>query len=184
MMKLIYICLLSVCSMNSNSLSTYAPEYFDMYKSSIEKVIKKKLKLKDFQIIFESTIENKNSFLEHFEIHDLENERVFSMYCGPVVTCDLGGCTASKFVKDNSSSKEYFDILIILDEEANIEQLKILNYVSDFGYEITSKSYLKKFNNHHICEFNLTASKVDAISGATISSDAIISTLDELCLSL
>lgn len=157
------------------------PEYYDIYKSSIHKLIKKRLDIKSFDIEYLKSLDKNNSFLEKYLIKDLKSDKRFYLYCGPVVTCDLGGCTASKFVKSNTNSKEYFDILIIHDEAKVIKQIKVLNYLSDFGYEVTSKAYLKKFNNHNVCNFSFENSAVDAISGATISSDAIISSIESIC---
>ena len=161
----------------------YTPEYYGMYEAPIQKLLKKKLKISNYKIDFLNTIKGSNILLEHYRILDESSESTYELYCGPIVTCDLGGCTASKFIKSNSNSKEYFDFLLIQNEKQEIREMKILNYLSDYGYEVTSRSYLKKFIGHEVCQFGTAEVEVDAVSGATISSDAIMMCLDEICLS-
>jgi hypothetical protein len=155
--------------------------YFEKYESKINKVIKKKLKLKDFSFEQIAIIDGPSTFLESYKIIDANSSSQLFMYCGTIVTCDLGGCTASKYMKSDHEGKEYFDILIIADSMKMIKQMKVLNYFSDYGYEIASKSYLKKYYKHNICDFNVETYKVDAISGATISSNAINDALILIC---
>ncbi len=97
-----------------------------------------------------------------------------------VAACKLGGCATFAKVSDELAS-EYFDLLIILDANNKILDLKILDYFSDYGYEVNSKRYLKKFIGKSPCIFENGNDNIDAISGATISSMALEGTLSLLC---
>lgn len=163
------------------SFSYVGGSYYDKYESKIAKVLKKKMKIKAYGLEQTATIEGPSSFLESYLITDNNSDTELLLYCGTIITCDLGGCTASKYVKSEHEGKEYFDIMIITDIEKQIKQIKVLNYFSDYGYEIASKAYLKRYYKHNICDFSLEAQTVDAISGATISSNAINDALVMIC---
>ena len=155
--------------------------YYHKYESKISKVLKKKMKIRDYSIEQTAVIDGPASFLEAYIITDDKSNTELLLFCGTIVTCDLGGCTASKYMKSDQEGKEYFDILIIADKEREIKQIKVLNYFSDYGYEIASRSYLKRYYKHNICDFSMDKQTVDAISGATISSNAINDAMVLLC---
>ena len=115
---------------------------------------------------------------------DLRRVKVQSKVVGhfliaEVAACHLGGCTLPEVV--NNTDREYFDALVIFDDNQNILSLSILDYFSDYGYELTSKRYLKKFIGKPICDFEKEIDGIDAISGATVSCAALENTLALLC---
>ena len=79
------------------------------------------------------------------ELNQIIIDGVFKGYVfvAEVAACNLGGCTSYEKISDTKSS-EYFDLLLVLNESKTIKSIKILDYFSDYGYEITSKNYLKK----------------------------------------
>ncbi|MBT8233664.1 MAG: FMN-binding protein [Bacteroidia bacterium] len=97
-----------------------------------------------------------------------------------VAACNLGGCSSFENVKKDKNS-EYFDLLLILNKEEEIVTIKILDYFSDYGYEITSKNYLKKYLGKQPCDFKNEIDGIDAISGATISSYALEGMISTMC---
>ena len=154
--------------------------YFETYESMIQKTFKKKLKCKKFEYQYLKVIDDPSTILESYKILG-EDGASYLLYCGSIMTCDLGGCTASKFIERGDESKEYFDVLVITDENQNILHIKVLNYFSDYGYEITSKSYLKKYKSRNVCDFNTDIKGVDSMSGATISCNALNTAIEQIC---
>lgn len=101
-----------------------------------------------------------------------------------VAACHLGGCVSPlqlETMKNSGLGSEYFDALILIDLDHRILKIKILDYFSDYGYEINSKRYLKRFEGKQVCEFSAKTDGIDAISGATISSMALESVIGNLC---
>ena len=76
-------------------------------------------------------------------------------------------------VQSEFSKYKKFDYFIIYNNFAEILKVEILNYRESHGFEICNKRWLKQFignNSDSKFEFN---SKVDAISGATISVNSL-----------
>ena len=76
-------------------------------------------------------------------------------------------------VQSEFSKYKKFDYFIIYNNFAEILKVEILNYRESHGFEICNKRWLKQFignNSDSQFEFN---SKVDAISGATISVNSL-----------
>jgi len=121
------------------------------------------------------------------DLHNLELYRIMEegscqgyLLLKEVRACSLNGCTANN-KPQGDIGYEYYDVSIILDKNHVIQKIKVLNYFSDYGYEISAKRYLKKYQGASICDFSADYSKVDGISGATISYNALITTLGEFC---
>jgi hypothetical protein len=76
-------------------------------------------------------------------------------------------------VKSEFSKNKKFDYFIIYNNSAEILKVEILNYRESHGFEICNKRWLKQFiGNNSDSEFEFN-SKVDAISGATISVNSL-----------
>lgn len=93
------------------------------------------------------------------------------VYVGRVNTCRTGGCSITAH-GDLEQTKEFFDYYILYSATATIRKVKIFNYQSTHGQEVTAKSWLKQFGNYSGKEPLVVGKNVDAISGATISVDA------------
>lgn len=147
------------------------------YNKSANKAIKKSLSLKAFDLV--------EIDFEGGELYKIESTDQMSGYLliSEVAACNLGGCPTYKSVEQDVSS-EYFDMMAILDPDSKIVSIKILDYFSDYGYEITSKKYLRKFKGYKVCTISEEKDEVDTISGATISSYALEGMLGQLCGSL
>ena len=66
-----------------------------------------------------------------------------------------------------------FDYYIIFNSEAEILKIEILQYRENYGAEICSKNWLKKFINISTNTYPKYNHKIDGISGATISVNSI-----------
>jgi hypothetical protein len=74
---------------------------------------------------------------------------------------------------------EYFDYWTLMGNDGEIKIVRVYKYRSDHGGEITARSWLKQFNDKQPGTFIL-GSNVDAVSGATISSNALVDDLNSL----
>jgi hypothetical protein len=94
-------------------------------------------------------------------------------------SCRVGGCVAF----DSNNRQGNFDpfyFATIYSSDLVIQKMKILEYYSEYGYEISSKGWLKQFENKTGCESDLE-SEIDGISGATISVKSLIQEVESNC---
>lgn len=76
-------------------------------------------------------------------------------------------------IEEAPSKHDKFEFVVLFDHLLNIVQVKVLVYREDYGFEIKSKRWLKQFTS-------LEVSKVQAISGATISVNSLKYAVDQL----
>lgn len=118
--------------------------------------------------------------LEAYSLVDQEENINGYLFIKEVKACSLNGCLAKSKEVDTVGS-EYYDISVLTDKNKTIKSIKVLDYFSDYGYQITSKRYLKKYAGKNLCDFQPDNPLIDGISGATISYNALISSLTEFC---
>lgn len=109
---------------------------------------------------------------KYFEI-EKENERNYKyIYVGRVNSCRAGGCSLSKDFSQSASS-EYFDYFMLFDKNLSVQLVKVYNYQATHGHEITARGWLKQFIGFDGNEKMTVGKNIDAVSGATISVNAI-----------
>ena len=69
-------------------------------------------------------------------------------------------------IEQAPSKHDLFEFLVVYSSDIKIQHVNILVYREDYGYEIKSKRWLKQFSTRD-------TSKVQAISGATISVNSL-----------
>jgi Na+-translocating ferredoxin:NAD+ oxidoreductase RnfG subunit len=94
------------------------------------------------------------------------------IYIGRVNTCRTGGCSINSDQVNNKES-EFFDYFILYDSACSILKVNIFNYQATHGQEVTAKSWLKQFIGYNGRTKLSVGKNVDAISGATISVEAV-----------
>ncbi len=99
-----------------------------------------------------------------------------SLYVGRVISCRAGGC--SRPGKSSNENPEYFDYYILFDKLKKIEAVRVYNYQATHGYEITAKGWLKQFYGYDGSGLLEVNKNIDAISGATISVNAITADIE------
>jgi hypothetical protein len=146
---------------------------FEMYDKQVQKALSKGFEAPALTL---RDLDNSSE-----EIKAIYSEQGLEGYVmlSSVSACSLSGCSVPASNKDQQY--EYFDLLVLTDAEHVIRQLSILSYFSDYGYEITSRRYLKSFRGLNVCDFSKKMDGIDAISGATISSNALEGRLVRLC---
>ena len=92
--------------------------------------------------------------------------------------CKIGGCGGAgdqgegQICSADGNAYEYFDYIILFDNDLSILKIAVVDYPGDYGYEITSKGWLKQFNGYKGAKMRY-GKEVDAISGATISANSL-----------
>ena len=74
---------------------------------------------------------------------------------------------------------EQFFLYTLFNEEGELIDIKILDYQSEYGYEVTSKWWLKQFTKKWGQHFEYSKN-IDAISGATVSVKSMIREMNML----
>jgi len=88
------------------------------------------------------------------------------------------GETLGYFAIDQSMGQyDYFDYLVLFDNDLEILSVKIINYREDYGYEISSRWWLSQFIGKKEGKSMKYRDDIDALSGATISAQSITDSL-------
>ena len=93
--------------------------------------------------------------------------------------CKINGCKSNSGGSD--AKYENFWYGVIFDNDLKIKAVRVLEYSSDYGYEICSKNWLKQFQGFTGCDLKYGGKEVDSISGATVSGESIVSDISNLC---
>jgi len=144
---------------------------------SINKAIKAELNYRQAQLI-EHKVNDSIFFLpsgKYFYVKTKELDKTLGFtYVGRLACCKAGGCDNPSSINSSSNAPaEYLDYFILYDSTFTVKHVGIFNYQATYGYGVTAKSWLKQFNNLSSKSENINNFKVDAISGATVSVNAI-----------
>ncbi len=118
---------------------------------------------------------------EDSEIYRLnsEDELLGYLVLNKAYSCKVGGCSAWSPVADQSNYEPFYYVIII-DPDLTIKKIKIIEYYSEYGYEITSKRWLSQFIGKTGCNLGYEK-EIDGISGATISVKSMIYDVNSTC---
>jgi hypothetical protein len=89
--------------------------------------------------------------------------------------CLVSGCTSTDISEHSKEGfyEEYF-FLSIYDIKGILKKVKILEYESNYGYEIASSGWLNQFKDRQVGNLEING-EIDGITGATISVKSLIS---------
>ncbi|MFT5749774.1 MAG: Na+-translocating ferredoxin:NAD+ oxidoreductase RnfG subunit [Ancylomarina sp.] len=82
----------------------------------------------------------------------------------------------------SKGKNDYFDYMVIFDNDLVIKKVKVLIYRSTYGGEIMSRSWLKQFIGKTNGQEMAMDKDIDGISGATLSAPSITQGIKELSL--
>ena len=88
-----------------------------------------------------------------------------------VNSCRAGGCNIDH--DDEAISFEYFDYFVITDKNLQVLKVSIYNYQATQGQEVMSNGWLSQFVGFSGQEKLVYGKDIQAISGATISANAM-----------
>ena len=157
-------------------LSLNSPSLFDNYRQKIRKDV-----ANTFAVSRESSEFRRIKDIKEIESYSISiNDSIIgNLFLKEVRACNLNGCQVISKDEETKEDGEYFDLMVMTNQKREIKFMRVLDYFSEFGYEVCHKSYLKQFYGHFLC--SKENQKVDAISGATVSSNAIINSLADFC---
>lgn len=107
-----------------------------------------------------------------FEIKNQDNLLGY-VYVGRIISCRQGSCNLSSGPSGGGESYEYFDAFIIYDVDKRVQKVKVFNYQATHGHEVCSTGWLKQFMGFKSETTLVVGKNIDALSGATISANAI-----------
>jgi len=90
-----------------------------------------------------------------------------------------GAAVGTLILTDAQGRLEKFDLMVVVDPTNKIGLIRILKYRSEFGSEITNKKWLAQFYNQPESTF-VFRKNIDAVSGATFSSQGLINEINAL----
>ena len=136
-MVLKYIISIFIISLFANDNLTEGP-LLKNYKSKIKKEIKT-ISSKDGSMSFKNLNLDFHN-VEGYSLWSQEDQLSGYIFIKEVKACSLNGCVAKSKIQDNVGS-EYYDISVLIDENKIIQSVKVLDYFSDYGYQITCLLY-------------------------------------------
>jgi len=92
------------------------------------------------------------------------------IFVGRVKTCRSGGCSIVGGGRDGDS--EYMDYFALISLQRKITRVVIYNYQATHGEEVTAKYWLRQFVGVSSKQQLRVGKNIDAISGATISTNS------------
>ena len=97
--------------------------------------------------------------------------------------CHIEGCNdpSDNRIDLAQNAYEEFYYAIIINPDQSIKSVKILEYDSDYGYEICSKRWLKQFQKINPSDIRKDYN-IDGITGATVSVNSIVNDIINLGL--
>ena len=114
---------------------------------------------------------------KYFVLDELSGHKKY-IYVGRVNSCRQGGCS-NPIQSMSIETSEYFDYLVVFDANLLVQQVKVYNYQASHGQEIINKGWLKQFQGYDGNRSLTVGKSIDAISGATISVQAITTDIQE-----
>jgi Na+-translocating ferredoxin:NAD+ oxidoreductase RnfG subunit len=139
----------------------------------IQREIRKQWNVADFQAIKMNLSEmDKPLTNQNFgAFYKLSNSNVSQpkgyFYIGRVFTCRQGSCS------NNVSKSEFFDYIVFYNTNKSIERVKVISYKASRGHQMTSSGWLRQFKSYDGSRALTIGKDIDAISGATVSVNAI-----------
>ncbi len=142
----------------------------------------KKVGIADVSVIEEITLSNSAALSapiqgKYFKLPSGKMSPYAYLYVGRVNSCRAGNCSIPSTGSHNNQA-EYFDYYMLFDAQKTVQDVRVFNYQATHGHEVTAKGWLKQFIGHDGAETLQVNSNIDAISGATISANAITSDIE------
>ena len=176
LMKL-WVCTLSICFsfLFLSGFSDYYTVYPKKLQKKIDKQIKKTFKTKEFYTVFNDVDSNFQN-LDHFNIYNSSDSIIGQCIVQLSNGCKMGGCESYEAF-DPTAEYESFYFSTLYNVKGTILNVKVLEYHSEYGYEITARSWLKQFQGLKGGKLKRDY-EIDGISGATISVNSMINAIN------
>ena len=170
-----YLTFILVLFISSVSDTHYPEKYDKLINKEITKLFGKTEIVKNQLDIPDTLSFSDDNSMYHLKIND---SIVGIMAINKVNACKVNGC--SKPDPFYAGRYDHFYYFVVFDTNYSILKIKVLDYQSDYGYEICSKSWLTQFIGQKGCKLSY-GNEIDAISGATVSGNAIVTDVQLIC---
>ena len=159
----IILACLGVCLLSAFNSLNYLPEHLG---KKVEKNVYKLFgKTSSYSLLPLDDTTRLNHDL--FAIHLADSLTGYAMV-SRALGCRIGGC--DKPDPTDTVAFEEFYYMTSFNPDKTIKQVRILEYTSNYGYQIANKGWLKQFTKARAFE---VGRNIDGISGATISVESI-----------
>lgn len=135
---------------------------------NLDKFFDKEEHIRQFIQVPDTILSKTNSYF--FNIQNQSKTKKAYMVITIANGCRIGGCDVEHELEEEF---EQFCIFSIFNPDGELMELKIIEYQSEHGYEVTSKWWLKLFVKYQEEDYQYSKN-IDAISGATISVKSMI----------
>jgi hypothetical protein len=132
---------------------------------NVNAVLKKQLKTTDFSLVEIEVAQQQKVSGKYFSINSSNKETTIKyLYTGRVYT--------SRDKQSNEYS-DYLDYIVLFDNSKIVQYVKIIKFNSSHGEGVTSTGWLKQFKGYRAGKMLTVGKEIDAISGATISTNKL-----------
>lgn len=166
---------------------SFRVEYLTLYPKHLDKKINKLVKKvfdKNNALVL-SPMDLPYEFINHshVELFTVSKDSVEKGYVTVTLAsgCHEGGCSANSFEEetDFSDKFEQYYFATVFNVKGKILKVKVIEYDSEYGYEIMSRGWLKQFVKKQKEEL-VYGKNIDAIAGATVSGESMVSEMNIL----
>ena len=126
------------------------------------------------EVIIPDSVREAGTFQGRYFRLDDTAARVAYLYVGRVKSCRSGGCASGEPSLGSQPASEYFDYFVLFDRHCRVLEVQVYNYAATYGHQITMRQWLRQFVGYNGSEVLIPGKNIDAISGATISVNAIV----------
>lgn len=145
--------------------------------NKILKTINKQIGTQGFQL---QPVEGITEPYSQSKIFSIQSDTYIAgyVYVSRVNSCRAGGCS---IMPDDMAALEfeYFDYFFITDSTGHVLNVKVFNYQATHGHQVMSKGWLKQFIGFSGNQSLNYGKDIQAISGATISAQTLISDIEK-----
>ena len=132
---------------------------------NVNAVLKKQLKTTDFSIVEIEVAQQQKVSGKYFSINSSNKETTIKyLYTGRVYT--------SRGHQSNENS-DFLDYIVLFDSAKTVQYVKVLKLNSSHGEAVASAGWLKQFKGYRAGKMLTVGKEIDAISGATISTNKL-----------
>lgn len=172
-MKILLLSLITLVSLGNPDKDT---------NKKLHRAIEKEYKVEDFRLDkFDIPLSIAKNFGDSDKFFKIKTSVsiIGYTYTGRVYSYRTGNRKLSS-CNNGEELQEYFHYIIMYSHDLTIKKVKILKYNATYGQEICSKLWLKRFTKNNIQKKIKVNEDIDVISGATISSHALIKDINKV----
>jgi hypothetical protein len=172
--------LISLCLLATLMATNWEYTQNDLLSKEVKGFVEKTLEKKDLSYVPLEDLDTSKAVAggSYFEIYHNDSLLGYFAY-NRAAACRPGGC-ASYDPSTNKDTYDPFYVGVIYNTEMKIQRVRILDYYSEYGLQITRKNWLKQFEQSNGCDID-EREAIDGVTGATISAKSLLDQLKGNC---